>query len=53
MNKYKQKGYFDILNNISEHINLAQLMDSLGKLNHDISVFGYWIFDSEYENHLR
>ena len=24
-------------------------MDSLGNVNHDISVFRYWIFDSKYE----
>ena len=27
-------------------------MDSLGKVNHAISVFGYWIFDSNYEKTL-
>ena len=37
---------FDIINNISEYIILVQLMDSLGNLNHDISIVGYWIFDS-------
>ena len=24
-------------------------MDSLGNMNHDISIVGYWIFDSNYE----
>ena len=27
-------------------------MDSLGNMNHAISVFGYWIFDSNYEKAL-
>ena len=27
-------------------------MDSLGNLNHAISVAGYWIFDSNYEKSL-
>ena len=27
-------------------------MDYLGNLNHDISVFEYWIFDSNYEKAL-
>ena len=27
-------------------------MNSLGNLNHAISVFGYWIFDSKYEKAL-
>ena len=42
-------GSYDILKGISEHVILAQLMYSLGNMNHDISVVGYWIFDSNYE----
>ena len=47
--KYKKKGYYDILKDISEHFTLVKLMDSLGNVNHAISVFGYWIFDSNYK----
>ena len=43
---------FDILTNISEHVDLVQLMDSLGNLNCAISVVGNWIFDSKYERSL-
>ena len=39
---------FDILNNISEYVTLVQLMDSLGNVNHDISIVRYCIFDSNY-----
>ena len=45
-------GYFDILTDISEHIILVQLMDSLGNTNHAISVVGYWIFDYNYKRAL-
>ena len=45
MKKYKRTGSFDILNNISGHINLVKLMDSLGKVSYGINVVGYWIFD--------
>ena len=45
LRKYKKMGSYDILTDISEHVTLVQLMDSLGNLNHDISVVGYWIFD--------
>ena len=38
LRKYKKKGYHDIMNDISEHVNLVQLMYSLGNVNHDISV---------------
>ena len=43
--KYKQTAYYDILKDISENVTLVQLMDSLGNINHAISVVGYWIYD--------
>ena len=52
MKMFKQKGYFNILNNISEHVTLVQLKNYLGNMNHSISVVGYWIFDSNYEKAL-
>ena len=48
----KHKGYFDILNDISKHFSLVQLMDSLGNVNPDISVVEYWISVSRYEKSL-
>ena len=47
--KYKKKGSYDIMSDISENFTLVQLMDSLGNVNHAISVVGYWIFDSNYK----
>ena len=46
------KGYFDILYDISENFTLVQLMNTLGNINHAISIVGYWIFDSNYEKAL-
>ena len=43
--KYKKKGSYDILKDISENVTLVQLMDSLVNVNHAISVVGYCIFD--------
>ena len=37
---------------MSEYFTLVQLMDYLGYVNHDISVLGYLIFDSNYEKSL-
>ena len=48
----EENHYYDILNNISEDVTLVQLMESLGNMNHAISVVGYWIFDSNYEKAL-
>ena len=45
-------GSYDILKDISEHVTLVQLMNSLGNVNHAISAVGYWIFDSNYEEAL-
>ena len=47
--KYKKKGYYDILSDISENVTLVQLMDKLVNVNNAISVVGYWIFDSNYK----
>ena len=35
---WKKTSNFDILNNISEHVILVELMDSLGNVNHSVSV---------------
>ena len=45
-------GSYDILKDRSEHVTLFQLMYSLVNVNHNISVVGYWIFDSNYEKAL-
>ena len=50
--KYKNIGSYDILPDISEHINLVHLMGYLGNENHAISAVGYWIFDSNYDKAL-
>ena len=52
LSKYKKNGSYDVLTDISEHVTLVQLMDSLGNVNHAISVVGYWIFDSNYKREL-
>ena len=52
LGKHKKKSSYDILTDISEHVNLVKLMDSLVNANHDISVVGYWIFDSNYKRAL-
>ena len=46
--KYKMMGEYEILEDISANVTLVQLMDSLGNVNHAISVVGSWIFDSNY-----
>ena len=49
MKKWKNKGGFDILNDISENVTLVQLMDTQVNVNHSISILGFWIFDFKYE----
>ena len=50
--KYKKKGSYDILKNISENVTLVHLIGSLGNFSFAISVVGYWIFDSNYKKAL-
>ena len=45
-------GDYEILENISANVTLVQFMDSLGNVNHSISVVGSWIFDSNDERAL-
>ena len=52
LEKYRTKGEYEILKNISANVTLVQLMDSLGNVNHAISVVGSWIYDSNYEIEL-
>ena len=40
LEQWKKTGTFDILNNISEYVTLVQLMNSIGNMNHAVSVFG-------------
>ena len=50
--KYKKMGDYKMLEDISSNVTLVQLMDSLGNVNHSISVVGSWIFESNYERAL-
>ena len=50
--KYKNMREYKILEDISANVTLVQLMDSLGNVNHAISVVGNWIFDPNDEKSL-
>ena len=41
LKKWVKKGTFDILNDISENFTLVKLMETLGNVNHAISIVGY------------
>ena len=45
LEKWKKAGTFGILNHISEHVTIVQLMESLGNVNHSVSMVGKWIFN--------
>ena len=49
---WKKHFYFDILYDISEDVTLVHLMDSLGNVNHAISMLWYWIFYSIHKKAL-
>ena len=52
LEQWKKTGSYYILNNISDYVTLVQLMDSLGNMNHAVSIFGKWIFDYNYKKYL-
>ena len=47
--KYNKMGDYKILEDISANVTFSYFMDSIGHVNHVISVVGNWIFDSNYE----
>ena len=51
-NKWIEQGNFDILHDISQNVTLVQLMDSVGNVNHAMSIVGYWIFVFNYKKSL-
>ena len=50
--KKRKTGQFDIIHGISENFTLVQLMASVGNFNHAVSIFRYWIFDSNHKKVL-
>ena len=50
--KYNKMREYKILEDISENFTLVQSMDSLGNVNHAISVVGNCIFESNYKKEL-
>ena len=52
MTIWRENGASNILNNISEDVTLLQLMNSIGNVNHAISIVGHWIFYSKYKKAL-
>ena len=52
LSKFKNKGFYDIMTDISEYVIIVQWMDYLGNVNHAISVVGYCIFDSNFKRAL-
>ena len=45
---WKRSKKFEIINDISEYINLVQLLDTVGNFIHSVSISGNRIFDSNY-----
>ena len=44
LEQWKKVVNFGILYNISDSVTLVKLMNSLGNVNHAVSVVGRWIF---------
>ena len=53
INKWKVKGKFDILGDISENFTSVQLMDTVVNVNHAVIISGHWIFYFNYKSNFR
>ena len=45
-------GEFYILNDVSDHVTLFQLIDTSSNVAHDVSIIGCWIYDYNYKRSL-
>ena len=52
ISRNNKKGNFDNLHEISENITLVKSMDTVGNVNHTVSIVGYLKFDSNYKKGL-
>ena len=52
LKQWNKTGAFGIMNNISKYVTLVQLMDSLGNMNHAVSMIVVCIFESNYEKEM-
>ena len=50
--QWKNKGSFDIFNDISDHVTLVQQRDTAGNANHTVSTTVYFICDYNYKRDL-
>ena len=50
LEQWKKIDSITILSNISDNVELVQFMESLGNMNHSLSVSARWIFDTNYQN---
>ena len=41
----KKRKTLYILNNISEHVTLVQMMETIGNIYHAVSISGFWIYN--------
>ena len=48
----EKRGGIDILYDISEYVTFNQLMDTVGNVNHAVSIYGGCIYDSYYRRAL-
>ena len=47
-----KKRVFWNFKDISECVTLVQIMETTGNVNHDVSITGSWIYDSNYRKEI-
>ena len=43
---YKKTGEFDVLNDISDHVTLVQLIKTAGNVKNSVIIIRCWIYDT-------
>ena len=48
----QEKGIFEVFNDIGEHVTLVKWIDTIGNLNHAVTIAVCWIYDSNFNRPL-
>ena len=40
---------FDILNHISDYVTFVKLVNTAGNVNHAVSIYTFWVYNSNYK----
>ena len=48
-----QRDGFDIIYNVSGYVTLVKLMQNIGNFSHEVTIYGVFIFDTNYKKRFH